>query len=280
MGTTTNAIDKIEYVKTKLIDLGYEKGPSIFGALVILVVGWIIARWLCAILMRSLERKEMEPPVRMLIVRAVRLLVLVFTLLVALATMGADVTAMVAGLSVAGVGIGLATQGVLSNMIAGLTIIFTKPFRVGEYVELAGVQGQVRSIELFSTVLTHPDMSTVVVPNRKIVGDILHNYGKIRQLDLTVGVAYGTNTAQALALLREIVCSNPRVLKSPEPVVGISTLSDSSINIAIRPWTSVADSGVAGAEIYQSIITLFRQQNIEIPFPQREVRLINGTVQA
>src|SRR5438093_9240740 len=122
-----------------------------------------------------------------------------------------EVTPLVASIGVAGVGIGLAMQGVLSNMVCGLAIIFLKPFRVGEYIELLGVHGQVTAIELFSTTLAHPDRSRVVIPNRKIVGEVLHNYGTIRQLDLSVGVAYQTNIKEALATLCELVAQNPRV---------------------------------------------------------------------
>src|ERR1039457_5005198 len=136
---------------------------------------------------------------------------------------------MIAGISVAGVGVGLALQGVLGNLVAGLTIIFTKPFRVGEWVEIAGVAGQVKTIELFTTTLLHTDMSRVVIPNRKIIGDILHNYGGIRQLDLSVGVAYGTDLNDATAIVRRVLTGNPRVLKEPVPVVGETMLADSSI---------------------------------------------------
>ena len=167
-------------------------------------------------------------------------------------------------------------QGVLGNLVAGLTIIFTKPFRFGEYIEIAGVQGQVTNIELFSTTLLHADHSKVVIPNRKIVGEILHNYGHIRQLDLSVGVAYGTNINNALIIVRDVLARNARVLKEPAPVVGVTMLADSSINIAIKPWTAVADYGPAQAEIYQDIVEQFRANNIQIPFPQREVRMINN----
>jgi small conductance mechanosensitive channel len=161
-------------------------------------------------------------------------------------------------------------------VVAGLTIIFTKPFRVGEYVELVSVQGQVDSIELFSTKLLHADMSRVVIPNRKIVGEILHNYGTIRQLNLSVGVGYGSDVPRVLALLQQIVAANAKALKTPAPGIGVSSLADSSINIAVKPWVSVADYGPAGAEIYQSIIDAFRAAKIEIPFPQREVRMLNA----
>ena len=117
-------------------------------------------------------------------------------------------------------------------------------------------------------------MSRVVIPNRKIVGEILHNYGNIRQLDLSVGVGYGSDIPRVLALLREIVAANAKALKTPAPGVGVSSLSASSITIAVKPWVAVADYGPAGAEIYQTIIDSFREQKIEIPFPQREVRLL------
>jgi small conductance mechanosensitive channel len=278
VASTLNAVNSnVEYLEKKLIDFSTEYGMRVIGAIIILVIGIIIARWVGGVLTRWLERQQMEPPVRLLLVRLAKLVVMVFTLVMVLEKFGIPITTLVAGIGVAGVGIGLATQGVLSNIVAGLTIIFTKPFRVDEYVEIAGVHGQVKTIDIFTTTLLHGDLSRVVIPNRKIVGEILHNYGNIRQLDLSVGVAYGTNTTEALSLVREIVCSNPRILKTPAPAVGIAALSDSSITLAIKPWTSLADFGPAGAEVYQAIIERFRAHNIEIPFPQREVRMLNHT---
>jgi len=262
-------------LKEKAVDFAIANGPKILTAAVILFVGIMAGRAVGKALMRGLGKRDMEPPVRMLITRLVKLLILIFTLVIALGTAGVDVVALVAGLSIAGVGVGLAMQGVLSNVVAGLTIIFTKPFRVDEYIEIASVQGQVKSIELFSTTLLHADMSRVVVPNRKIVGEILHNYGKIRQLNLAVGVGYGSDIPRVLAMLREIVAASPRALKTPAPGIGVSTLSESSITVAVKPWTSLEDFGPAGAEIYQTILDKFRAQGIEIPFPQREVRLLN-----
>lgn len=279
MGATNSVAgmnDQVNKFKDEAIHFCWTNGPKIISALVIVFVGFLAARWVGKALMRTLNKRDMEPPVRMLITRLVKALVLIFTLVIALGTAGVDVVALVAGISIAGVGVGLAMQGVLSNVVAGLTIIFTKPFRVGEYIELGSVQGQVKTIELFSTTLLHADQSRVVIPNRKIVGEILHNYGNIRQLDLSVGVAYASDIPRVLALLREIVAANAKALKTPAPGIGVSSLSDSSINIAVKPWVSVADYGPAGAEIYQSIIDSFRAQKIEIPFPQREVRLLNN----
>ena len=265
-------------LKDRIANYVEKHGPALVSAILILLVGFFVARSLGRLAMRWLSRKELqlEPPVRMLIVRVLRLLIFGFALVIAGGTAGVDVTAMVASIGVAGVGVGLAMQGVLSNIVAGLTIIFTKPFRVGEYIELLGIHGQVAAIEIFSTTLNHPDRSRVIIPNRKIVGEILHNYGTIRQLDLSVGVGYGVNVAEAMATVREILARNARVLKDPVPAVGVTGLGDSSVNIAVKPWVSVVDYGAASAEINQAILEQFRVKRIEIPFPHREIRLLNS----
>jgi len=206
-------------------------------------------------------------------VRAVKVVVVLFACVVALDKFGFQIAPLVAGIGVAGLGVGIALQGVLSNVMAGLTIIFTKPFRVGEYIELVGVHGDVVAIELFSTTLLHPDRSRVVIPNRKIVGEILHNYGAIRQLNLVVGIAYNGDVDRALAIIRDVLAKNPRVLKDPAPGVGISALADSAITVAIQPWVAAADYGAAQAELYRAVLAQLRKHQIEIPFPQREVRL-------
>ena len=125
---------------------------------------------------------------------------------------------LIAGLGVAGAGVALATQGVLSNMVAGLTIIFTKPYRVGEYIAVVGVEGEVEAITLFSTTLRHTDHSQIVVPNRKVVGEILQNFGSIRQCEIQVGIAYQSDLSAVLGIIRELVEVNARVLKDPKLV--------------------------------------------------------------
>ena len=260
--------------KDLTIDLVIRYGFQVFGAIVILGVGVLLAQWIGNMTQRWLDRQRLEPPIRTLIVRVVRIVVLLFVIVLALDKFGVQVAPLVAGIGVAGLGVGIALQGVLGNVIAGLSIIFTKPFRVGEYIELLDVHGEVTSIELFSTTLIHLDRSRVVIPNRKIVGEILHNFGTVRQLHLSVGVAYGSDLNEALAIVRGIVNENRRLLKDPPPVVGITVLADSAITIAVEPWVSVIDYLAAQAELYQAIVEQFRTRNIEIPFPQREVRLL------
>jgi len=262
-------------VTDKIITYFIEHGIQILTAIVLMGIGVIIARWLGNILKHWLTKKAFDEPVISLIVRAVKLLVIAFIGIMALGQMGIQITPLIAGIGVAGVGVSLATQGLLGNLVAGLTIIFTKPFAIGEYIELLGVCGQVTDIALFSTTLLHTDNSHVIVPNRKIVGEILHNYGRIRQLNLSVGIAYGTDIDLALGTVSTVLQQNPRVLKEPAPVVGISSLGESCITLTINPWVSVEDFIVAPAEVYQSVFARFQENKIEIPGPRTAVRLIN-----
>jgi len=270
----TNQLASLEHAKEKIIDLSIQFGPKVLAALLIMVVGFFAARWIAGIFQRWIGKLELEPPVRLLLVRVLRFVVMAMFAIMAVQQLGFELMPLIAGLGVAGAGIAFAMQGVLGNLFAGLTIIFTKPFRVGEYVSMIGVEGRVESIELFSTKLSHADLSTVVVPNRKIVGEILHNYGQIRQLDVMVAVAYNTDLNAALAAVNEVVTLNPRVLKDPSPVVRVSMLAGSSINIAVKPWVNVPDYGPVGGEVNKAIVEEFRARKISIPFPQREVRLL------
>ena len=195
---------------------------------------------------QQLGKFNLEPPVRLLLVRVLRLFVLALFFVMALQNLGIDLLPLIAGVGVAGAGIALAMQGVLGNLAAGLTIIFTRPFRVGEYVSMVGVEGRVETVDLFTTTLSHADTSLVIVPNRKIVGEILHNYGHIRQLDLTVGISRADD------------------------------LADAAISIAIRPWVKVEDYGPAGAEINRAIVERFRAAGVVYPAPVPEMRVVRG----
>ena len=257
----------LEQVKSTLIDLAFRFGPKVLVAILILVAGGYCARWTGVAFDRWLGKLHLEPPVRQLLVRVSRLLVMGLFLVMALQNLGVDLLPMIAGLGVAGAGIALAMQGVLGNLAAGLTIIFTKPFRVGEYVSMVGVEGRVESIELFATRLSHPDRSVVVVPNRKIVGEILHNYGAIRQLDLSVAIVRTADLERALAAIEGVVKGNSRVLQEPAAAIGVRSLGEYSIGIAVKPWVKVPDVADAGAEINKGIVDAFRAAEIEYPAP-------------
>ncbi len=263
----------VDHVIALFVAYGFQAA----GAVGVLLAGALIARWGGNLAFRKMESMGLEPPIRTLIARILRLILFAFAVVIALGNFGVNIAPLVAGIGVAGVGLGRALQGILGNLMAGLTIIFTKPFRVGEYIELLGVQGEVVSIELFSTTLLHADRSRVVVPNRKIVGEILHNYGQLRQLPLRIGVAFGTDLSAALATARDVLGRNPRVVRDPPPVVGIVSLDSYTVTLALGPWVPVPDYVDAQAEIYRDLIEEFGRHGIVIPLPQRVVRVLPAT---
>ncbi len=269
-----NQLAALDQVQSTAIDLGLKFGPKVLVAALIILAGHFLGRWVGTLIEGVLVKLDLDITVRSLLVKLVRVLVLGLFAVMALQNLGVELLPLVAGLGVAGAGLALAMQGVLSNLAAGLTIIFTRPFRVGEYVSLAGEEGQVESISLFQTILVHYDRSRVVIPNRKIVGEIMHNYGQIRQLDVVVGIAYDSDLNAALALIDAILASNPAVLRDPAPLVQVATLADSSVNIAIRPWVPTEAFPTAPSAINRAVLEAFRSHGVHIPFPQREVRLL------
>jgi small conductance mechanosensitive channel len=267
-------LKSLDHVKASILDMLVRFGPKLVVALTILFAGYIVGRWVGRMLERLLVRLKLEPPVRSLLVRVAQLLVIALFGIMALQNLGVELLPLVAGLGVAGAGMALAMQGILGNVVSGLTIIFTQPFHVGDYLSIANEEGEVLDINLFSTTLGHADRSKVLIPNRKIVGEILHNYGRIRQLNLAVGVSYATDVNFALQMIEEILRANPRVLQEPQPVFGVKHLADFSVNISINPWVGVPDYVAAAAEINKAILETFRARQIDIPFPQHEVRML------
>lgn len=270
-----NQLSMLQQAQDTLVDLAIKFGPKLFVATLFLIAGFYAGRWVGRIFDRSLTRLALEPPVRLLLVRLMRLVVLALFLVMALQNLGIDLLPLIAGVSVAGAGIALAMQGVLSNLVAGLTIIFTHPFHLGEYVSIAGVEGRIESIDLFSTKLSHPDQSIVVVPNRKIVGEILHNYGRIRQLDMSIAIGRAEDLEQTLAAIHNVVTTNARVLKEPAPLIAVTSLGAGSIVISVKPWVQVPDYIAATGEINQAIVERILAAGVDYPAAQ-VVRLVGA----
>jgi len=268
-----NPLQSVDQLKISVLDMLIRFGPKCFVALLIIAAGWLVARWSGNVLQRFLGRFSLEIPVRTLLVRIVRILVITLFLILALQNLGVELLPLIAGLGVVGAGAALAMQGMLANIVAGLTIIFTQPYRVGHYISIADEEGEVLDISLFNTILGHPDRSRVVVPNRKIVGEILHNFGAIRQIHLEANIPYGTEVTQALAAIQEAVESNLRVLSEPPARIGVTRLAESGITLGIHPWVNVPDYIPASAELNQSILATLAARNIPIALPQREIRL-------
>ena len=272
-----SSLQTIDQVKASAIDMAIRFGPKLMVAIIILIAGYMVGGWVGRALDRMLVRFKLDEPVRALLVRIARVLVLGLFTIMALQNLGVELLPLIAGLGVAGAGVALAMQGILGNVAAGLTIIFTRPFSVGDYISIVHEEGEVLDISIFSTILGHSDRSKVVIPNRKIVGEILHNYGRIRQINISVGVAYGTDVTVALNLIKEILRANPLVRQDPTPVIGVARLAESSVSINVAPWVSVPDYGTVTSELNKTILETFSARNIAIPFPQYEVRMLGAS---
>ena len=268
--------EELAQAKATAIDLAVRFGPRALVAVLLLSAGFVVGRWLGQVIARTLARFEIDPTVTTLICRIVRVLVLLLFGALALQNLGVELLPLIAGLGIAGAGIALALQGVLGNLAAGLTIVFTRPFRIGEYVEIVGEEGKVEEISLFSTTLGHPDRSRIVIPNRKIVGEVLHNYGAVRQVDVRVQVAYDTDLASAYRAVREVLAGNPRVQREPAPFVQVLDLADSGVLLAVRGWVAVPEYQRTASELRETLLAAFRTRGIGIPFPTRDVRLVKA----
>ena len=274
-------MNQLEHTEDVALRLAMEYGPRILSATLILVAGYLVMQWAAKLATRGLGRFALEPPVRELLVRVVRLLVIALFLIMALQNLGIELLPLIAGLGIVGAGIALALQGVLGNIAAGLTIIFTRPFRVGEYISIAGEEGEVIDISLFSTTLRHADLSLVVIPNRKIAGEILHNYGTIRQLNLRISLAKAADIDAAAGVLREVLSSSPRVLAEPVPLIQTLLLGEWSITLAAKPWVTVTDYDAAIGELNAAIARVLRDRGVQLQtaaIPASAVRPPEGVV--
>lgn len=275
--TITQVGANLMTLKDTLVAFLIRYGLQILGALFIVFVGVKIASHLARALDGWLTRKtSIDAALRGLLVKGVRFAIIGVTLVVAAEKIGVPVASLIAGLGVAGIGLGLAMQGVLSNLISGMMIFFLKPFKVGEFIDVLHEHGEVVDITLFSTTLRHTDLSLIVIPNRKISGEILHNYGVKRQLEVKVGVSYDADVDKAIAVAREVALANPRVLKDPEPLVGVREVSESALTISVRPWVPVQEYEQAYLEVYRAVIEAFRANGIAMALPQREIRVVNA----
>jgi small conductance mechanosensitive channel len=268
------SLHSLEQIKSSALDMAVRFGPKVVVAIAILVAGYLAGRWAGQMFGRLLTRLKMEAPVRSLLVRIVHLCVLALFAVMALQNLGIELLPLIAGLGVAGAGVALAMQGLLGNLVAGLAIMFTRPFQIGDYISIGAVEGEVLDIRLFSTTLGHLDLSRVVVPNRKIVGEILHNYGQIRRLDLSVSISLHADANAALAAIGEVLAANARILKEPAALLGIVRLTDFGAVIGIRPWVKVPDYEPAIREINQAILAALVGRGIAQASPRYEIRML------
>ncbi|MFQ5512024.1 MAG: mechanosensitive ion channel family protein [Candidatus Krumholzibacteriia bacterium] len=251
-------------------------GLKVIGAILILIIGRFVAGVVRRVVNRLLGRAKVDASIISFACSLSYALVLTFAVLASLAKFGVETTSFVAVLGAAGFAIGFALQGSLANFAAGVLVLILKPFRVGDFVEAAGVAGSVKEISLFSTVLHTGDNVRIVVPNGKMYGDVIKNYSSnaTRRIDLVVGIGYDSPVGQARDILNEIISGSERVLADPAPTVALAELADSSVNFVVRPWVKREDYWTARWDLLETIKEKFDAAGIEIPFPQRTVHMV------
>ena len=205
-------------------------------------------------------------------------LALAFVAIAALSQLGINTTSLAAVIAAAGLAIGLALQDSLGNLAAGVMIILFRPFKNGDYIEAAGTSGTVEEIHIFTTKMKTPDNREIIVPNGQIVSDTITNYSAkpTRRLDLVIGVGYGDDLKKVRKVLTKILADEERLLKEPEPTIGVLELGDNSVNFAVRPWVATADYWPVRFDLMEAIKTTFDKEGISIPFPQRDLHIISN----
>jgi len=246
------------------------------GAAAILVIGRIAASILSRVTRHALQRAHTEETVTRFVASVVSVGVLVFAVVAALARFGIETTSFVAILGAAGIAVGLALQGALSNFSAGVMLLVFRPFRAGDFVEAAGVSGTVKEIRMFSTELASPDNVKIIVPNGAVFRAIIKNFSAYdtRRIDLVVGIGYGDAIGRAIEVLTEILKSDGRIIQDPEPQVFVKELAESSVNLLVRCWTRREDFWNVRCDLNSAIKENFDVQGIDLPYPQRVVHTV------
>lgn len=255
-----------------------EFGIRIGIALAILALGLWFAGRLRAWLARMFERRGWDPMLGSFLSSIVHILFVAIVIVAALSQAGIQTSSLIAVIGAAGLAIGLALQGSLSNFAAGVIIIAMRPFRVGDFIEAAGVSGTVEGIQIFHTQLVTADNKLVIVPNASLTNGNITNYSAkgTRRVDLTFSISYEDDIATAKSVLGEILAADRRVLREPAPVIAVATLADSSVNLIVRPWVNVDDYWPVYWDITEAVKLRFDQKRITIPYPQRVVHTLPG----
>ncbi|AGH80019.1 small-conductance mechanosensitive channel [Psychromonas sp. CNPT3] len=252
-----------------------EYGFNIVAAIATIVIGMMAASMISNTLNKIMTKRKLDSTIVDFVAHMVKYVIVAFVVIAALGRIGVQTTSFIAIIGAAGLAIGLALQGSLSNFASGVLIIMLRPFKAGEYIEAAGVAGSVESVQIFATTLITVDNKFVVVPNSAILGGNIVNYSRkpTRRIDLTIGVSYNADLAKTKAVLEAVVKANELILKSPQPQIAVAELADSSVNLVVRPWVKSGDYWPARFALMEAIKNALDEAEIEIPYPQMDVHM-------
>jgi small conductance mechanosensitive channel len=250
-------------------------GINIVTAIVIYIIGKIIVGVLINVFGKVMARSKYDEMLIDFVKAILRVILMLFVIVASLNQLGADTTSLVAILGAAGLAIGLSLQGSLQNFAAGVMLLLLRPFKAGDFVDAGGDSGVIKSISIFTTVMTTPDNKEIIIPNGAIYGGNITNYSakETRRVDMVVGIGYDSDLKKAKEILNEMVAADDRVLKDPAPTVAVAELADSSVNFVVRPWVATDDYWGVKFDFTEAIKLRFDGAGISIPFPQMDVHV-------
>lgn len=258
--------------------LGIDFGIKALTALVIFYIGRIVARLVAKGIRKVMRSQEVDKILESFVSNLVYWAMMMFVIIAAINQIGVQTTSLIAIVGAAGLAIGLSLQGSLANFAAGVLIVMFRPYRVGDYVEAAGIAGTVMQVQILTTVLKTGDNKQIVVPNGQIMGSIITNYSAndTRRVDLTIGVSYDDDIDKVRSTLQDLIDADERILKDPAPLIAVSELADSSVNFTVRTWVNSGDYSGVKFGLTEAIKKRFDKEGISFPYPQQDVHLIKS----
>ncbi|MEZ7978838.1 MAG: mechanosensitive ion channel [Myxococcota bacterium] len=253
-----------------------EYGMSVIGAIVLFIVGRIIAGWSRSRLTKVLTKAGTDLSLVPFFASMLYYLILGVVLVAVLNLFGIETTSLIAVFASAGLAVGLALQGTLSNFAAGVMLLVFRPIRVGDFVEVAGQAGTVKEIAIFNTIMHTGDNVRIVIPNGAIYGDVVKNYSynDTRRIDLVMGIGYGDDIGQAIQIIERVVTGDSRTLTDPAPVIAVAELGDSSVNLVVRPWCNASDYWALRWNLTRKLKEELEAGGCNIPYPQSDVHIV------
>lgn len=268
----------------KLIDTAVEffvnYSFQVLGALIILAAGSVLARWLGDLLLKACEKKKIDITLAKFSAGVVRIAVLAFAIIIALGKFGITIAPFIAAISALAFGASFAIQGPLSNYGAGLSIIFARPFVVGDTITVAGVSGVVDEVKLAATFLINEDGIRIMIPNKHIVGEIVHNSRDNKIAEAVIGISYDSKPEQAIEKIKQVLEGFDEVAKDPKPQIGIQEFADSSVNIGYRYWVPTKKYFQISYAVNLAVYKAFEEAGVKIPFPQRDIHIVSQSVKS
>jgi small conductance mechanosensitive channel len=271
MESLFNFDPNVDYMNLYIIPWGI----NLISALVVFVLGRWLAKLIVKALSKVMKRANVDETLINFLGNVFYVALLVVVIIAALDRLGVNTTSVLAVFATAGLAVGLALKDSLSNFAAGVMLIIFKPFKVGDFVEAGGTAGTVEEVRIFNTILRTPDNREITIPNGHIYSGTIVNVTArdTRRIDLVFGIGYNDDLAKARDLIWNVINSDDRILKDPEPAVALAELADSSVNIAVRPWVKTSEYWAVRSDVLEKVKQAFDSNNISIPFPQRDVHL-------